>query len=597
KVAKHQRYLAGEEGSDPDSHAPKPAKATKKSKPSAPKAAPVKKHKLIAETYDEPSPAKSSKPGKVTKRRKPTSSLSLVDEFVDEGIPEKEPMFDDEEADMQREGKGKEKVSDEQVALDLLTLQAPKKSPSIYAKLGLTDSDTEFDEEVPTVVKVRAQDKGQAEPNPGVQTEGQARPNPGDDADPQPQSSPVVHAGPNLEHMDLETTDVLTQQNPEQMDEGFTATAYPNIQENLKLTVDEQVLFEEPASFTRTLSSLQHFAKDFSFGDQFFNDKPSKAENEKTTVETEAESMSPVIIIRTDNGTKFKNQVLKEYFDNVGISHQMSSVRTPQQNGVVERRNRTLVEAARTMHTQDEAATLREIVESERLLSLLNTSLAYACKYTRRIQELLMILQQTCPSITDLGTKLVAVTPKNKTKQIRHTVQITKSKRTTVATSPSTNIDSNTPVISSTGVTLVSSASGSKSQDNTKKNRIRRRQKKAKKTELEDHLRTVKSSLNKASVVDSKATSSVIKSVLNVNSNLKCASGNGCLFSDNQDACVVAYINSMNTSKKSKSVKTPVKRKHMTGDRSQLINFVQKFLVTVKFGNDHVAKIMGYGDY
>nr|GEX92065.1 hypothetical protein [Tanacetum cinerariifolium] len=58
---------------------------------------------------------------------------------------------------------------------------------------------------------------------------------------------------------------------------------------------------------------------------------------------------SPVVIIRTDNGTKFKNQVLKEYFDSVGISHQMSSVRTPQQNGVVERKNRTLVEAARTM--------------------------------------------------------------------------------------------------------------------------------------------------------------------------------------------------------------------------------------------------------
>nr|GEX09205.1 hypothetical protein [Tanacetum cinerariifolium] len=46
---------------------------------------------------------------------------------------------------------------------------------------------------------------------------------------------------------------------------------------------------------------------------------------------------SPVIIIRTDNGTEFKNQVLKEYFDTVGISHQMSSVRTLQQNGVVER--------------------------------------------------------------------------------------------------------------------------------------------------------------------------------------------------------------------------------------------------------------------
>nr|GEY59431.1 hypothetical protein [Tanacetum cinerariifolium] len=58
---------------------------------------------------------------------------------------------------------------------------------------------------------------------------------------------------------------------------------------------------------------------------------------------------SPVIIIRTDNGTKFNNQVLKEYFDSVGISHQVSSIRTPQQNRVVERRNRTLVEVARTM--------------------------------------------------------------------------------------------------------------------------------------------------------------------------------------------------------------------------------------------------------
>ncbi|GJU36756.1 retrovirus-related pol polyprotein from transposon TNT 1-94 [Tanacetum coccineum] len=37
--------------------------------------------------------------------------------------------------------------------------------------------------------------------------------------------------------------------------------------------------------------------------------------------------------------------------------------------------------------------------------------------------------------------------------------------------------------------------------------------------------------------------------------------------------------------------------KHMTGDRSQLTNFVNKFLGTVKFGNDHVAKIWGFGDY
>ncbi|GKC46181.1 retrovirus-related pol polyprotein from transposon TNT 1-94 [Tanacetum coccineum] len=41
---------------------------------------------------------------------------------------------------------------------------------------------------------------------------------------------------------------------------------------------------------------------------------------------------APVIIVRTENGTNFKNQVLKEYFENVGISHQSSSVGTPQQN-------------------------------------------------------------------------------------------------------------------------------------------------------------------------------------------------------------------------------------------------------------------------
>nr|GEV38624.1 hypothetical protein [Tanacetum cinerariifolium] len=58
---------------------------------------------------------------------------------------------------------------------------------------------------------------------------------------------------------------------------------------------------------------------------------------------------APVIIAHTDNGTEFKNQVLKEYFDSVGITHETSAAKTPQQNGVVERRNRTLVEAARTM--------------------------------------------------------------------------------------------------------------------------------------------------------------------------------------------------------------------------------------------------------
>nr|GFA27975.1 retrovirus-related Pol polyprotein from transposon TNT 1-94 [Tanacetum cinerariifolium] len=57
----------------------------------------------------------------------------------------------------------------------------------------------------------------------------------------------------------------------------------------------------------------------------------------------------PVRHIRTDNGTEFVNQTLREYYEEVGISHETSVVRSPQQNGVVERRNRTLIEAARTI--------------------------------------------------------------------------------------------------------------------------------------------------------------------------------------------------------------------------------------------------------
>nr|GEU43473.1 hypothetical protein [Tanacetum cinerariifolium] len=278
KVVKHQRYLAGEKRSDLDSPAPKPAKATKKSKPSAPKAdlrppeprfddeeADVQRalEKSLKSVYDVP--------------RGPLSSMVI-----------REPESRKYQPLPEVQGKGKEKVTDEQVALDLLTLQTPKKK-------SLADHEVESDEDVPGI-DAGVQDEGRDGPNPGEQDEGQAGPNPGDAVASQPQSSHVVHDGPNLEHMDLEATDVSTQLHPEQMDEGFTVTAYPNVQENLKLTVEEQVILEVPASSTGTLSSLQHLAKDLSFGDLFFNDKSSEADNEKTTAETEVESMVSVII-------------------------------------------------------------------------------------------------------------------------------------------------------------------------------------------------------------------------------------------------------------------------------------------------------------
>ncbi|GJZ22553.1 putative ribonuclease H-like domain-containing protein [Tanacetum coccineum] len=53
--------------------------------------------------------------------------------------------------------------------------------------------------------------------------------------------------------------------------------------------------------------------------------------------------------IQTDNGTEFKNATLKAHYEKLGIMQQFLIARTPQQNGVVERRNRTLFDASRTM--------------------------------------------------------------------------------------------------------------------------------------------------------------------------------------------------------------------------------------------------------
>ncbi|GJZ64690.1 retrovirus-related pol polyprotein from transposon TNT 1-94 [Tanacetum coccineum] len=262
KVAKHQRYLAGEEVSDPDSPVPKPAKATKpkaskQSKPLAPKAA-TKKPK--------PAPTKPH-------------SLQLVDEFIDEGIPENEPRIGDEEADLQKavEESLKEFHSVRQGPLPPVVIREPesgkfqplpktpkKKSPanhfifqrrtstptessghdessSLYAELGLTDSETDSDEEVPGIVD-RVQDEGQAGPNPGEQ----------DGA-----------------------SDTSIQPNPEQIDEEFTTTAYLNVQENLKLPTE---------------------GKELSFADQFLVEKSQEDKPEKTNTKSEVQSMIPVPI-------------------------------------------------------------------------------------------------------------------------------------------------------------------------------------------------------------------------------------------------------------------------------------------------------------
>ncbi|GJY58704.1 E-beta-farnesene synthase [Tanacetum coccineum] len=326
---KERFVTSGEDVSDPESPAPKPSKGakpktTKKptstqqtkpktkpliakttkstpSQPPKPKPAPAKpqekKRKWALDVVEAPSQAKRSKVG-VSKKR----MLHLRDEFIDEGVPSTEPRVDDEEAIMQKvleesmkdaypthrgplppvvfwepdsgklqllpevQGKGKEKVGDEQAGKFYLTFRLPRKknpaeqfifqrrtpvttkpsvlfeSSSLYAELGLTDSGTESDEEVSPEMSAQGQEEGQGGTNPG------------DAGVSQTPSSHVVHAGPNLDHMDLGIAEASSQPNTKQIDDEFTATTYPKVQENLKLPTEGE---EDEPEKTNTEAEVQ----------------------------------------------------------------------------------------------------------------------------------------------------------------------------------------------------------------------------------------------------------------------------------------------------------------------------------------------------
>ncbi|GJZ22281.1 retrovirus-related pol polyprotein from transposon TNT 1-94 [Tanacetum coccineum] len=200
-VTEYQRYL-NEEHDKADDKSPEPASSQPPKPTKSSKKDQGKKHKLVMESTDAPSLAKRSKAA--------------------EGVPEKEPAHNDEEANLQRalelslkeqgertqglarpmvirepdsrriqpltevQGKGKEKRR-----TPMLTEPSEHAdSPSLDAELALTDSETESEEEV-LVIKARDQDEGQAGPNPGKQDEGQAGSNPGDATKSQPQPSHV----------------------------------------------------------------------------------------------------------------------------------------------------------------------------------------------------------------------------------------------------------------------------------------------------------------------------------------------------------------------------------------------------------------------
>ncbi|GJR73082.1 hypothetical protein Tco_0085447 [Tanacetum coccineum] len=213
-------------------------------------------------------------------------------------------------------------------------------------------------------------------------------------------------------------------------------------------------------------------------------------------------------------------------------------------------------------HTQEEVMILREIVEQRKSQNPLNESLDSACKYTKQIQELLIIVGQTCPSINNSDKKLVVVTPKNKDKRVRFTKLVISSRDTNTKISSSSNLVSNKPMLSSTGVKPSTSASESQPSGNIKKDKIQHTPSRTQKNKVEAHHRKVKSSLkNKECVVAPKGSANVQHSKLNANSELKCVKCNGCMLTDNHDLCVLDFINNVNARRKSKSVKKNSKRK------------------------------------
>nr|GEV19517.1 retrovirus-related Pol polyprotein from transposon TNT 1-94 [Tanacetum cinerariifolium] len=177
-----------------------------------------------------------------------------------------------------------------------------------------------------------------------------------------------------------------------------------------------------------------------------------------------------------------------------------------------------------------------------------------ACMFTKHVQELLVYVSKTCPSLMKPCEKLVVVTPMNKDRIVRFVKPITSSSNIPKQTDSLEIKDSNKPLLTSTGVNTTTSASGSKPSGNTKKNRISRPPSSNQNYKAEEYPKKVKSSLNKTNYVFKPINNVHVKhSVRNTKFGSICAICNKCLFDANHDMCVINYVNDVNVRSKSKS--------------------------------------------
>ncbi|GJS54425.1 retrovirus-related pol polyprotein from transposon TNT 1-94 [Tanacetum coccineum] len=207
-------------------------------------------------------------------------------------------------------------------------------------------------------------------------------------------------------------------------------------------------------------------------------------------------------------------------------------------------------------------------------------------------KELLVYVSATCPSSKHVSDKVVFVTPINRNRKIRFAESIdTLKDKTQKQVQPQVKQTTNNSVSPSTGVSSSTEASELKPRSNTKKYKISQTScRNKKKNKVEDQTRITKSSLNNMNRVSKIVCNTNVKHfVLNANSELICTTCNECMFDAIHDLCVSEYLNDVNARVKSKSVKS-------TSGKSKKKK-MWKPTGTVRFGNDQIAKIMGYGDY
>ncbi|GKB04834.1 hypothetical protein Tco_0833029 [Tanacetum coccineum] len=173
-------------------------------------------------------------------------------------------------------------------------------------------------------------------------------------------------------------------------------------------------------------------------------------------------------------------------------------------------------------HTQEQVDILRGIVEQAKAKQPLDIALDFACKHAKQIQELLVYVRDTCHNVYKPSEKFIAVTSMNKVKKVRFFEPLTSSsniKQIELSKTP----DSNTHVLSSTGLKCSTSTCRSQPTGNKKNDRISQTPSSNIKNKVEVQRRRVKSKSNKKNrVKDSICDANVKHTMLNVKSELIC---------------------------------------------------------------------------